>query len=332
MSCLCILGILLTACAPATPPGIPDMPPCTPTAPNVNIYKATPQSWTRVIFQLAATPLPPSTSPQDQQIQQAQNAAFDLLVNQVKRWSAIDNIVLSPTKEVRITVTLISPELIQAAYLNDILFRRMLFSDPDESAKKILDGIAERDELLFLVTITTIKYDETATGENLITLNFPVNEMTLTNAANLPVSPDHVDHGLGQSIRITQGPVSGYVAYPLAVLSGDQCIWVLNPEFNQNINISVPSLIVNNIDQGPQTWTIKYVPLLNVDVPPPLPNINPPPGFTPTLVSPAPLPPSPVFNEPVTDSVYWDSYWQSMARYIWGQITLTETPKNLAEK
>ena len=243
MSCLCVLGILLTACASGTQATVQHLQPCTLTTPGVNIYNSIPDTWAQTILDYGLTPTPSNNISAQQTSQQAQYAAFDFLVKQVRRWSAIDNVVLSPTREIRITVTLLHPKLIQAIYLNDILFHNIRYTDLTERTKKLLDEIAARNEILFLVTMTTTSYDETATGDNLIVLNLPVTSMTVINSNDLRIPPDDDDHGLSDNIQITQKPISGIIAYPFAVLSGDQCKWVLNPEFNKTINIIIPHLM-----------------------------------------------------------------------------------------
>jgi hypothetical protein len=329
MSCLCVLGILLTACAPASdiPQPLPEVPSCTPSAPDPNVYRSTPpQNWEDVIMQYAATPVAPNQTPQDLQIQQAQYAALDQLTAQVKRWSSSDNIVLSTTKEIRITVTLISPALIQAVYLNQVLYSRQFYANSNELARQALEKVAERDELLFLVTITETNYDEASVGNNSTTLNIPLTQMILINASNLSVAPDHDDHSLNEQIRISQGPVSGYIAYPFTVQSGNECALVFDARFNTSITISVPHVLVNGLDQGQQTWAIQQAPLIDVGIPPNVPSFIVPQGFDLTRISPTGTPPPPVFNKPQSDTNYWNNYWQDMARYIWEKITLAELP------
>ena len=103
---------------------------CTPDSPLVNVYRAAPQPWANTIFEFAfppyiPTPIPPNPSQfNEQQILSARYAAFQQLINETKRWSDTQTIKLKDLSEASITLTYISPELLQAVFLNQVLKNR----------------------------------------------------------------------------------------------------------------------------------------------------------------------------------------------------------------
>jgi hypothetical protein len=134
------------------------------------------------------------------------------------------------------------------------------------------------------------------------------------NGENLTISRSHSDDNLRQLIDTSSDPVFGYLAYPLAIVSANQCKWVLNPKYNSNISISVPFVEVNGVNnQSPVSWTIPYVPLVNPIMPTNTPLWNLPAGFDLNLMTPLALPPS---------GMNQTNNWQDFARFVWNQITL----------
>ena len=311
----------LSGCGTPSPENQPPVI-CTPQSPNVNIYRVLPDSWAGAIFEMAfptiPTPIPPAIPApiqfNDQQILGARYAAFQYLLDETKRWSDTETITLSDQNKTRITLTFISPKLLQAVFLSDVLRDRFITSDFQTHLQNMLNGVAERDELLFLLTITTTSNNNITPTRH--TIKIPINNMTLNNAENLIVLHSHDDHNLEQLIDTSAEPVFGYLAYPFAMLSGGQCKWVLDPKYNTNIVISVPFIEVDGVNSGgPYSWTIPYSSLINSIAPSNIPIPFLPTGFDPNLMSPLELPPS---------EINQNDYLQNFARYIWNQIT----PKN----
>jgi len=294
------------------------MPICTPESPLVNIYRVTPQSWTNSIFEFAfppiPTPIPPALPPpvNEQQLVLARYAALQQLLTEAQRWSDSKTIKTDDnTREVRITLTFISPELLQAVYLNEVLRDRFLTFGFQDQLQGVLNGVAERNELLFLLTVT-------ATNNNLYstrhTIRIPIQEMVMHNAEKITIVHSHNDHNLEQVIDTSSVPVFGYLGYPLSLVSADQCRWILDPKYNTNIVITVPFLEVDSTNKKTSYfWTIPYAPLIDLNLPPDLPNFNMPAGFDTNLMAPLATPPSDT-KQP--------NYWQDFASFIWGQVTL----------
>lgn len=292
---------------------------CTPESPTVNIYRATPQSWANMIFEYAfpiiPTPIPPNAPVplqfNEPQIFAARYASFQFLLNETKRWSDTETITLDDSNKTRITVTFINPDLLQAVFLSDVLRNRSITSNFQSQLQAVLNTIAERDELLFLLTVTTTNNNTNAARH---TIKIPIDNMVLNNAESLIISPSHDDHNLEQLIDTSSDSVFGYLAYPLTVLSESQCKWVLDPKYNTNIVITVPFIEVDGArNNNSYSWTIPYVSLIKPITPSDPPEFAIPPGFDLGLMTPSATPPTEINQV---------DYWQNFARFIWNQVTL----------
>lgn len=318
----------LIGCAPQ-----PEVPPiaCTPESPIANIYRSAPRTTANMIFQSAypsvtttaspdiATPMPTIPS-NGQQILGARYAAFQYLKNQTTRWTDTETIKLDDLNEIQIIVTFISPDLIQAVFLNDFLKNVLLTSDFDIQLQNVLNSIALRDELLFLITVTSTNNNSINSISHVI--DIPLVDMTLNNAENLASTPGHDDHNLDQPINASSEPVFGYVAYPLGILKSDGCNWLLDPKYNTNIVITVPDIKIDNAVSRSYTWTIPYKPLIDSNnYPDPLMFIVTP-GFNPDMVLPLSRPPYPFSQMMLSNGSNPDIYWQDFARFIWNQVML----------
>jgi hypothetical protein len=319
-----ITGLVGCASSTATPPIV-----CTPESPNVNIYRTTPQT-TRVseIFQHAYQPTPtpspldatiptPSIPISEMQILGARFEALNFLKNQTIRWSDAETIKLDNLNEVQITVTFISPELIQAVFLNEVLKDRIITSDFEAQLQGVLNYLANRDELLFLVTVTATTNNNSSEIPH--TLEIPIEQMLLNNASNLKSSPYHDDHNLEQPIDTTTKPVFGYIAYPLAVFNTNDCNWILDPKYNTNIVITTPDIKLDHAVTHPYTWTIPYKPLIEINNNSDMNTTTSVTGLDPNLLVPSAMPPNPKINQNDPNK---EAYWQDFARYVWNQVTL----------
>lgn len=295
---------------------------CTPVpAENVNVYRTIPQPWASFIFDYAhsATPvtspaLDPAlaaTFPEFTQLQRAQYAAFQKLVSETKRWSDTETVKLDEAEnKVRITLTFISPQLLQAVYLNQVLKDGYPTSGFQEQVQIMLNNVAARDELLFLMTISSLD----SINPIRHTIELPVDSIVLNNSENLQVPHSHDDHNLAQSFNTSSDSIFGYLAFPFTQLVNSECKWILNPKFNTNIVVTMPYLKVDGNKNGMSySWTIPYTSLINQTVSLDTLNFTPPPGYDFAKMVPSPLPPNTISDQ--------SSYDESFAKFIWQQIT-----------
>jgi hypothetical protein len=217
-------------------------------------------------------------------------------------------------------VTFISPELIQAVFLNEVLKDRIITSNFDVQLQNVLNSIADRDELIFLVTVTATNNNTNSTRH---TIKIPIQSIVLQNDAEyLLILHNHDDHNLEQPINPSVKSVFGYIAYPLAVSTSNECVRVLDPKYNTSIVITVPDIKIDQVSSRPYTWTIPYKSLMNANIPPAPPMFIPITGLDPTQISPLPKPPYPIPSIVLSTGINPDIYWQDFARFIWNQVTL----------
>lgn len=318
-----VLAFAVSACgAPTTTTTIPTrLPTCVPplSTPEGNPYRAPILTTASVIYQYALTPEPVTNIPP---YKKGQYEALQTLTKLVEHWSAYNNIPLENGQVIRITLTYISPELIQAIILNQMLYLNMSEADFEARVKEKMDRVANREEMLFLMTITYSNYDPMAFGDNLMTINIPLAEMVLIDSADNVTRPYHDDHKLDQEIPISYGPIAGYVAYPISVARSNGCNLILDPQWNTSTTISIPRLTVAGENYNHQlTWSIDYQPLISISPFPGPPSFSDiPPSFSSDRLSPASLPPNPARIPTAPENEYWNNYWIDMARYIWGQV------------
>jgi hypothetical protein len=313
--------------------------PCTSDVAGGNIYRAEPQWGANVIFEyvypvpltpqpsstpdplnaLTPTPAPTPTSPpvppdvKQQQLQSARYAAFQYLINETIRWSDVETIKFNDSSEAEIVITFISPELLQAVFLNNSLKDLTVTSDFQTQFRNALESVAGREELLFMITVTSAGNN---TNLNNHVVKIPIGSLVLNNAENAQVPPTHSDYNLGQPINSSAEAVFGYLAYPLVRQpSADKCKLTLDPKFDTNIVISLlnTSIEVDGFPGGPYSWTIPYAALLNAPSSPEAPAFAIPAGYDLNQVSPLQTPPS---------GIKQGNRWQDYARFLWSKITL----------
>lgn len=309
-----VLSTLMSACMP-TSLQTPQTEPCIPTDSIINPYQTEPAPWLWEIYSRPARlDLPPGSQP----LLEAKYAAYTTLGRQTKRWSSFVDIDLPNSEKVRITVTYLSPQLLGIIHVNQMLLSGATTYNQDDFENRIKAGmatIAKRNESLFLLTISSSKVTE----DNVITFNFPVSEMELTNSSKKMVYPSRYDHSLDHYIRLVDEAFPGFVAYQLTVKDEGGCKLLLDPLWDTTISIHINELTLNGSSREQQTWTIRYAPPVDDGYPDEIPNFFLPtqwPDFN--LYIPAGTVPD---LAPVTDE-----YWQQMGCYIWEQVTFANSP------
>lgn len=322
---LAVFGTGLTGCAP-TSLGSNSRPViCTPQAPNVNIYRVTPvpapgtngavssgvTSVTTDLTQeqvLALLAQPQQELP----VSPINYSAFGSMITETKNWSDIQTIKLDNSSQAQIIVTFLSPQLIQAVYYNDYYSNG---GSTVPNAQPALDAVANRDELIFFVAVIT------TTNNNLNTpphkIRIPIQEMVIVNAEDVMASPLRDDHNLAQEINSSYEPVFGYLTYPIAMINGTDCSWILNPDYNKKIIITVPNIFVDGSSVGSYTWDIPYSSLFKSALPPTSQSNM---AFDSSQMSSSLTPPSPMESLLIPNGLKEAIFWQTYARFLWKQI------------
>lgn len=304
---LIIIG--LSACNVMTPSLISatatPLSECQPLSYNMNIYNPTP------VPTLPLNALPPTASITTPNAQQpnltTKQSAFLKLEREVERWTDTRTIELGDASRARITITFLSPELLRAVSIIDIMTNHPNLS-PDAEAERLLAKNADRKNLIFFLTVLPI--DSTAETSNAHTIYVDINQLKLINAKGLSIAPASFDHDLSQTITLPQD-VYGFLYYPLAVMSNGVCTEVLDSTFNTKIVLQTPHIILDKVESEPYSWTIKYTYLLDTGNSP-ITNDN---RYVPADAD--------IFstNIPPTNPEISDTFWEQYAKFLWGQLT-----------
>ena len=240
--------------------------------------------------------------------------AFGNLVNETKNWSNIQTIKLDNSSQAQVVVTFLSPQIIQTIYYNEVSGS---YTPVTPNPQPVLDAIALRDELLFFVTVITTNNNNLNTAPHKIRI--PIQEMVLVNAEDVTSPPLRDDHNLTQEINSSYAPVFGYLTYPIAMLNGAECKWILDPDFNKKIIITVPNIYVDGITVGSVTWVIPYSPLFTPGSSSPTPSVT---VFDTAQMNSSLTPPSPMACLLIPNGLPENTFWQNYARFLWKQVML----------
>jgi hypothetical protein len=327
---LCLLAIL-TACGsitsifptfqtptPTEPPGPEDWSQCK-NSEDPNIYQPiNSDSLSVYIYQNAllqsSTPLmfDPNKLPD------ARLGAYLRLASSVQHWTdAVDFPVYIGGYEnhfVRLTLTFISPEIIEWVLLNQYLGEVSL--SKDEFIERVNARISEfeqRKEIVFLVTFTSSYRNPSITDPNAIQINANVSEIKIFETNGRLIPNIYADPVIGQACCISRGALSGYIEYPMFVHRNKKCIATLDRENTTKMTIQVGKIAINDNEYPPVILTLRYHSLLdsgNPQAPDPIPIPDNKLIREPGMESNPPNPTSGADNENAL-------YWQNMASYVW---------------
>ncbi len=304
---------------------------CTPQATNVNIYRAASTSVPQTSYVVtpsgnsgASGMAVPLTADQTLALLQGmlpQNlpssvpidsySVLGTLVNETRAWSDVQTVNLDDSNKAQIVVTFLSPQMIQAVFNSEVSSRGYSNSNPQPA----LDAVAAREELIFFVTvITTTNNNLNTTPHN---IKIPIHKMVMVNTDDVNASPLHDDHILAQPINSSFEPVFGYLTYPIAMLYGADCSWILNPNYNKRIIVTVSDILVDEVPVGTYTWVIPFSSLIKTGVlSAPQTNI----AIDPNLISSSFVPPSPMVSLLTPNGLPEATFWQIYAGFLWRQV------------
>ena len=312
---MCIWGLLFAACGPITDTTLSSNITCTPapSTPDPNTYKANILTEVDLLYSRL---FPDQTNYDPNTLQIVKNDAFTLLRDRVRRWSSSNDIPVGDQDVIRITLTYISPGLVQIIILNHQLHQQILSkADFQKKLKDKMAAISVREELIFLTTITYSRYDQNETEENMVVLIFPIKEMALINSGDKHIKANHFDPPLEHEIVISRGPLSGYIAFPFAIEENESCLQIMERQWNTMITINADGFKVKGENYThPLTWFVKYHSLVEMDGIVPISVTSTAPSGIPTDHQ----PPLPVRNVPPNQES--ESYWENMAIHVWTYV------------
>jgi hypothetical protein len=235
-------------------------------------------------------------------------------------WSDYVDIAIDDAHMVRIVVTYIDPVLVQYIVLNHELLSSNYvdLNNFNSKLQGVMNELGQRNEMLFMVTITSPFYNAQAYNSNVLTVKLPILQMALVSASGMKVVPTHVDPILNENIDITHGPVSGLVGYPLTVINQSLCTWVMDT-WSNNLILDLPSVTLGSTAFGSQFWDIPYRALVIQDTSQSTPTYDP--NFDWNRLSRLNVPPTPNWKPSIQfDDTNWKIYWEDMGRYLWDVV------------
>lgn len=249
----------------------------------------------------------------------ARRSAFTQLAESTEHWSDYVDVAIDNRQMVRITVIYIHPSLVEYIVLNHAFSPaiNMTYDDLSKFKSKVyavLDKLAERKEMLFLVVITAPSYTKQAYGDQVLKVQIPLTAMALINGADLMVYPIHDDHVLDEPVDITHEPVAGIIGYPVAVSKQEICTWVID-QYTNVLILDVPSISLGGAQFGKQFWNIPYHSLIELNTGVLRPVYDP--SMDLGRIHLYTEPPTPYWNPDTTDQTIWKNYWEEMGGYTW---------------
>lgn len=313
------LGLCLftTACQPASVPApARPQPTCISNTPESNPYIMHPQEGPANIFRDYKNGLITYDD--------ARQKALSQLGINVKHWSDKVDLAADEYNMVRIMVTYLDPALIQYIVLNHTLATASIPTDFDLELKSRVAKLGERNEMLFIITVTSPFYREQAFNANVLTVRIPIEEMALISASDVRVFPTHEDQTLDELIDITHGPVFGIVGYPFAIQHQDQglnsCLWIID-QWSNTLVLEVPSVTLGATKFERPFWNIPYRPLVMETNSSPIATFDP--FYDTSRLSRLEEPPTPTWAPNAqTDESNWKMYWEDMGRFIWNAVIM----------
>ena len=312
--------LFLSACGNTTPEPVStnELKKCTGEG-IPNLYEPPqPQTTPVLIYERASSQTSDvSLGLQENQLENIRSEAFWHLTELVMRWSTYKDVSIpiqnGEPQVVRITLTYLSPDLVEMLVLNHHLSLGATIS-VENFYKKIRESfgtLKARHEIIFFVTISTSNFIELPEESAKSVLSFPVDKMKVIDSHGRVIFPTHIDPQLTKDMQLS-AINSGYVMYPMFVIRNEKCGLILDEKWDTTMYLESPPLKYGGTEQGNKlAWSFKYHPLLEMELESPASL----PMFAPDEISMIRTPPRPNLL-----STADDSYWIAMTRYIWGYV------------
>jgi len=328
LSFFLVVLTLLLSCAPITTiptptetPGPKDGKPCNDSE-DPNFYQPiNSDSESSYIYQNAlfeeSTPLVFDQN----KLRDTKLAAYRRLASSVRNWTTTVDVPVrignTDSHFVRITLTLVSPELLELVLLNQSLNETPVSREKFiERVNSRIDQFAKRQEITFLLTFTSSYRNSYIADSNVLRINANVDGIVLLDADSKEIPKRHADPPLGQDSYLSREHLSGYIGYPMFVFRNKKCTETLDSEYASSITVKIGKLSIKG-ENGKEIESIilslRHHPLLNIEnprLPEPIQTPNDNLKREPTLEI---APPNPVGVAGNEDALYW----QNMASYIW---------------
>lgn len=309
------LGLLTAGCGPALADIQTPKPNCLPASggglydfPVLNIQARDIETITNKIFYGACL---------NDQLK-ARREALRFLQIETKRWSYFQDEGENNTR-VRTIITFITPELVQAVILNQVLARPNFQTiNLGSYMQENFDKLKKRNELIFLLTFLPAS-DQ---GDN--SFSVPPERILLHNTSKLEVQSSHSDDFLNGTLKFSDKSQSGFIFFPLGVNESgkeNDCSRVLDPERDTSLMLNITNATIGARGNQTISWHLPYTSLLLADgIPFEVDCTIGVQSGEESIFSPLAIDylPQPNFGN-APDDIFWREY----GRFIWGKLTST---------
>jgi hypothetical protein len=239
--------------------------------------------------------------------------AFIQLGRQIKQWSDYEDVIIDG-QIVRITITYLDPMLVQYIVLNEALASPNNLLDQswfESQIQAAMTSLANRNKIMFIITVAS-QFQESA-----LYLNLPITNLELTSSSVEGVQLAHYDSILSERIDVSHKPVYGYLGYPVAAWSQGNCVAIVDQQ-TTSLKLDHKASLESEHPFYPLYWNISYPSLVSLQGNEhQIPTVDPFIDFNRFSKSEVPPLPNLFMND-----ANMTTYWEEMARYIWGKVIL----------
>jgi hypothetical protein len=249
----------------------------------------------------------------------AKREALRMLGFETMRWSAYKPAPTADQILVKTLVTFISPGLLRAIALNEVLYKSETYQ-PQVLEQITNDHLAIFDkDNDFAFFILFLPENSSTTQQN---FEIAPSSIELHNTTGKQIKSNRSDDYLNTPLSINEPHYSGLLFYPIAGKSGDKCDPMLVSKAGTSLTLKIPAASIAGKSNVALSWQI-YFPLLDTNEP-----------YLFKIDS-----TSPVSNNEDKNLFPWDQpskksyttwwedpYWQDIGKFIWWKLTLQPIP------
>jgi hypothetical protein len=219
-------------------------------------FYQTPQNFNSLLSIMISFPSDPNVSSKERA------DSLTLLVHEVMRWSVQHDIKVDDVTY-RFTVTLVSPELISSVVMAEFADHGRSYSDALTELNLWIQKRQANQQILFLLTINSSD-QATLTEPDKQAIRVPISDMVLTTMSGLRTSQPQGEGIFGYDLDSYDGPIQYYFYFPTAVLVGDVCTPLLDPDRDLTFTLGINTAEINGKPAGNLYWNFDLARLINI--------------------------------------------------------------------
>jgi len=247
----------------------------------------------------------------------AKSKALKFLSYETKRWSDIQDIPETSQPNMRVIVTFISPSLVRAIVLNDLLanYNTAQVANLETATMESLTVLDKKEEFAFSFLIQAKEQTPPAN------FSIPLADIQLHTTAGSQVKSTHNDDYLNLPIASSAHRYSGLFFYPTQVMKNGVCSPLFKPGTETSLMLKIDTAQIGAPENVLLHWQI-YLPLLvglNRSL---TDNVN-------TVQSADDATFEIPLNEKdvrIRDPIEYANNWRDVGRFIWWKMVLDGLP------